>query len=1088
MSKLIQTLLFFIVGIAIFGPGVFWNVALGCLCLQVESNSAPAVVSASDEEVDFGREVRVILSDKCFLCHGPDQDNRKADMRLDLRDSAIQSQAFNPGEANTSEMIARILSDDPELKMPPPATGKSLSEDEIGILQRWIDQGAKYSKHWAFVPPVRPEVPSLTSAESKSWARNPIDHFILQKLQQKRWTPSPVADPVTLVRRLYLDLLGLPPSPQQIDSALRKNSFAADSKSNAQALDALAQTLLASPHFGEKWAKDWLDAARYSDSDGYEKDKQRSVWFYRDWVINAINRDLPYDQFVIQQVAGDLLPSAGQAERVATGFLRNSMVNEEGGADPEQFRVEGMFDRVDAIGKAILGITTQCAQCHTHKYDPISHDEYYSMFAALSDIEEASIPVFTPQQAQQRDRALANVQQVIEGFQTENPQWAEALTQWQTATARRWIDWQVRVPTVLPFEGEKFRVLDDGSIISESYAPTRTTNTFSLNTYVGTITAVRLDALQHPQLPLGGPGRSIYGTAALTEFSVKVIPESDPSKVQTIKFVRAYSSANPTSVRLPAAFRDRDPEKDQRVTGPIEYAFDGDGQTAWSTDIGPGRRNQDHFAVFIPEQPVQVDGDARIEFALNQAHGGWNSDDNQNYLLGRYRFSTTDCDVNQMVSSSDSEFTFSFLPLHIRNLVKSAENVLTPPQQRSLLMDRLQFEPAFVTYKEQLDQAWAEYPETDSQLVVKARPHTRQTFLMTRGDFLSPGRQVQPNVPAFLGEWEDSSEPARLKFAKWLVRKDAPTTARVIVNRVWQSYFGQGLMISPEDFGLQSQQPSHPELLDWLAVELIEKDWSLKHIHRLIVSSATYRQASVVPPSLQEHDPQNIWLGRGPRFRANAEAVRDIALTSSGLLNPALGGPSVYPPAPDFLFAPPASYGPKIWNTSNDGQQFRRSIYVHSYRSVPYPALQVFDAPKGDAACVRRERSNTPLQALVMLNEPQFLACAKAMAERVMQEGGSSQEQRLRYAYRLAVSREPLGNELKILMELLDTQQRRLENGEVHADEILGQLAQPIQSQEDTGQDTGQGQLGGRTANNQLAAMMVVTRVLLNLDETITKQ
>lgn len=1001
---------------------------------------------ADEPPVDFGREIRPILSDQCFLCHGPAEETREADLRLDRREAAIEAGALQPGAVARSELIARITAADPEQRMPPPSSGKRLSDRQIDLLRRWVAEGANYEEHWAFAKPTRPPVPA---------AANAIDHFVARKLKPLGLEPAEPADRVSLARRLYLDLIGLPPSPQQVERYVKDV--------RRDATQRLIDELLESPHFGERWARWWLDAARYADSDGYEKDKPRSVWFYRDWVIRSMNDDKPYDQFVVEQIAGDLLPDAGQDERVATGFLRNSMVNEEGGADPEQFRVEGMFDRIDAIGKAILGVTTQCAQCHTHKYDPLSQHEYYQMFAALNDFHEATISVFTPEQQKQVKDIEEAVARIRERIQSDVPDWEQQLHQWARQAANQLPSWRTLVPTDLPFEGQKFRVLDDGSIVSESYAPTRANNTFSLAIQPQTIQAFRLDALQHPQLPRGGPGRSIHGTGALSEIEVTLTPLGEGGKPTKVKFAQALSDVNAPRTRLLPIYRDKNPDKDQRVTGPAEYAIDGDRATAWTTDAGPKFRNQDHCLILIPEAPVVVEQPSTISITLRQLHGGWNSDDNQNYLLGRYRFSVTtgECTSQQLLAPG------------IEQILRRSEKELSAEDRLRLFDQWRQSVESLAPFNQRIAQLWSGYPESDSQLVVQTREVPRESFVFARGDFLNPTDSVSPGVPEFLNDLPPSSEPPRLRFARWLVADDSPTAARVVVNRIWQAYFGRGLVETPEDFGYQSSPPSHPELLDWLAVELMENQWSLKHVHRLIVTSQTYQQSSVVTKQVRELDPDNRWLSRGPRLRVEAEIVRDIALTISGLLVPEIGGPSVYPPAPDFLFQPPASYGPKTWPTSQGRDPFRRSLYVHRYRSVPFPALQVFDAPKGDAACVRRPLSNTPLQALVVLNEPQFFQCAQAMARRVVGEGGDSDESRLEYAFRLAVSRRPDSGDREILNRLLSEQRQRLSRGELDVASLVGKVSLPGYPDAVT--------------DEQLAPWVVVCRVLLNLDETLTK-
>lgn len=995
------------------------------------------------DAVDFSRDIRPVLSDKCFTCHGPDASTREADLRLDIREFAVSGGAITAGNVDASTLIERITSTDPDVVMPPPATDKKVTPQEVALFKAWIKNGAEYTTHYAFTSPTRPAVPETNDTD---WHQTPFDAFVLKRLESEGLTPSERSDRETLIRRLSLDLIGLPPTTEEIDSFINDNS--------PKATQAVIERLLSSPHYGEKWGRWWLDAARYADSDGYEKDKPRSVWFYRDWVINSLNADKPYNDFIIEQIAGDLLPSAGQNEHVATGFLRNSMVNEEGGADPEQFRVEGMFDRMDAIGKSILGVTTQCAQCHTHKYDPLTQREYYEMFACLNDFHEATLTVYTPEQAAKRDDLLAKVAELEHNLKQTHADWQTRMAEWEKNALARQPQWTTVVPTDRPFEGQKFRPLDDGSIISESYAPTKNVATFRLTMPTAKITAVRLEALTHPQLPQMGPGRSIYGTGALSEFKTEVADSSGANR-QNLKWAQAFAEINPAEKPLGPPYLNKDPTKDKRTTGPIAFAIDGDEKTAWTTDNGLGRRNTSRQAVFIAEQPVAIDGDEmQLAITLVQKHGGWNSDDNQNYLLGRNRFSITTDDVSD----------FEIVPLEILPLLSKSFDERTDAENAAVFAHWRTTVEEFSSVNEQIETLWNAHPEGDSQLVAHAMDKPRQTFVMNRGDFLSPGEEVTPNVPTFLNGLPESDDPARLKFARWLVADDSPTAARTVVNRIWQAYFGRGLVTTPEDLGYQSPPPTHPALLDWLSVELVENNWSLKHIHRLIANSATYQQSGSVTPKQLERDPYNELLARGPRFRVDAESVRDMALFISGLLDESIGGPSVYPDAPSFLFVPPASYGPKQWPVSTGSEQFRRSMYVHQYRSVPFPPLQVFDAPKGDAACVRRERSNTPLQALVLLNEPQFVHCSRAFADRIWNAADNDTD-RLKFAYRVAVGREPDAFETSTLLTLLDQQKSRITSGELKPTDLTGQA---------------------NTAPD-LAAWTVVARAILNLDETITK-
>jgi len=915
----------------------------------------------------FDRDIRPILESSCHNCHGPKL--QMGNLRLDSRASAMQGGAsgtsIRPGKASDSLLYQRITGVGDQPRMPMGAA--PLTDAQIAAIESWIHHGAVWpeagpaktteiKKHWAYIAPQRPALPAVSN---KKWPANAIDHFILARLDKEKMKPSPQAEKSTLLRRLSLDLTGLPPTIAELDAFLNDRSPKAFAKQVVR--------LLASPHYGERWARIWLDAARYADSDGFEKDKPRQVWFYRDWVINALNRDLPYDQFIIQQIAGDLLPNTTQETRVATGFLRNSMINEEGGIDPEQFRMEAMFDRMDTIGKSILGVTIQCAQCHNHKYDPLTQRSYYRLFAFLNNSHEATIPVY--RDASYRPPKLA----------APPP----------TATA-----WTPVLPGVedISTGGQRYLPLPDSSLIAQGYAPTKHRVKLTLKTALPKITAVRLELLNDPNLPLGGPGRSIQGTGGLTQIDIE-------HNGRKLCIARAASDLDLPSQPIPEFARDKDElsgKKKPRITGPVSFAIDDDDQTAWGHDAGPALRNQPRTAVFYLESPIDSPGE--ITVYLSQRHGGWNSDDNQNYNLGRFRLSLT--------SDPDPE----------------------PPI--ALLIT--------AALRKQLDQA----PEPFSQLVLMERDVPRPTHVLTRGDFLKPGENVEPGVPEFLHPLPENAPRNRLSFARWMVDRRSPTTARSIVNRVWQAYFGAGFVSTSEDLGRQSAPPTHPLLLDWLAVEFMENGWSLKHLHRIITGSATYRQSSVVTREMRERDPANTLLGRGPRFRVDAEIVRDIALAVSGLLNPATGGPSVYPPAPALLFQPPASYGPKTWHQSTGADRFRRALYTFRYRSVPYPAMEAFDAPNGDTSCVRRSRSNTPLQALTTLNEPLFVEAAEALGKLASEHG-------LNAAFRRVLARLPNQDESAQMNAYLANQRERI------------------------GSD---------------AAWRALARVLLNLDETITKE
>jgi hypothetical protein len=871
--------------------------------------------------------------------------------------------------------------------------------------------------------------------------------------------PSPEADRATLLRRLSLDLIGLPPSPEEVDAFLNDRS--------PQAYEKQVDRLLNSAHYGERWGRQWLDAARYADSDGYEKDKMRWVWFYRDWVINSFNQDKPYDQFIIEQIAGDLLPHARQDQIIATGFLRNSMINEEGGVDPEQFRMEAMYDRMDAIGKSVLGITIQCAQCHTHKYDPLKHEEYYRLFAFLNNSSEANVAVYTPEEQMKRSNIFSRIREIEAALKEKTPHWQEKMAEWEERAKKDQPEWLVVKPEVeeISTGGQKYLLLDDNSFLAQGYAPTKHRVKMIVKTDVQKITAFRLELLNDRNLPLGGPGRSIKGTGALTEFDVDVAPAGDPKKTTRVKFVSATADFNQPEKELEAIFDDK--SKRRRVTGPIEFAIDGKDDTAWGIDAGPGLRNQPRKAVFVADKPISHEGGSILTFYLRQSHGGWNSDDNQNNNLGRMRLSLT----------TAAEPVADPLPAGVREILALPREKRSPAQNQAVFSYwRTTIFPEWAIANKQIAELWREHPEGSSQLVLHELETKRKTHLLKRGDFLRPDKEVTPGVPAFLHQLPPNEPPNRLTFAKWLVDRRSPTTARALVNRVWQSYFGSGIVATSEDLGKQSEAPSHPELLDWLAVELMEKGWKLKPMHRLIVTSATYRQSSKVTPELLAKDPYNRLLARGSRLRVEGEIVRDIALAISGLLNPKVGGPSVFPPSPDFLYQPPASYGPKIWDEAKGEDRYRRAIYTFRYRSVPYPMLQTFDAPNGDISCVRRARSNTPLQALTTLNEPMFIEAARALALKTVKEGGMTDAQRLEFAFRRALARKPLPQESAEMLGMLNRQRERFIAGEVNPWNLAtNDPDQPFPLPK-----------GARMED--VAAWMAVSRVLLNLDETITRE
>ena len=1023
-----------------------------------------ATISPAAERVDFATDIQPIFATKCYTCHGEGQ--QLGQLRLDSRSVATASGPSGARlvarDPEASSIYRRVAGLGDAVRMP---MGDQLSEDEIASIRAWIEQGAVWPEeggsdqglreHWAFAAPRRPEPPEATEI----WGSNPIDRFILARLETEGLSPSPRASRQTQLRRLSLDLTGLPPTLEDTEQ------FLADS--GPEAYERAVERLLASPHYGERWGRIWLDAARYADSDGFEKDKPRQVWFYRDWVVNALNEDLPYDRFVIEQIAGDLLPNGTQDERVATGFLRNSMINAEGGANPEQFRMEAMFDRMDAIGKAILGLTVQCAQCHDHKYDPITQRDYYRLFAFINNSHESTRAVYAPEEERLRADIFARIAEIEDDLRRRAPDWRERMAAWEREEASGRAQWTVLDTHIKLGSGEKYQVLPDKSILADGYAPTRSVVTPEGRLEPGTITGFRLELLTDPRLPLGGPGRSFLGTAALTEFGVQVASDDDPDKWRKLAISRATADVNPPITWLdPFLFPDKDGKR--RVLGDVGFAIDGFEMSAWNADAGPGRRNESRNAVFVLNEPLVAEEPMLVKFDLSMRHGGWNSDDNQSLNMGRYRLSST----------QDPDPVADMVPQRVREIMDSVA-----PAERTAEQEAAVFSHWRTTVGEweranaEIERLWERHPEGTSQLVMNERETPRATSMLQRGDFLRPTERVAPGVPTFLHDMAESPDvPGRLALAHWLVDRQSPTTARAIVNRVWQGHFGTGIVETAEDLGRQSPAPSHPGLLDWLAVELIENGWSLKHIHRLIATSETYRQASAVSAELLERDPDNRLLARGARFRVDGELVRDIALATSGLLTYQMGGAPVYPPAPDFLFLPPVSYGPKRWYVESGAQRYRRGIYAFRYRSVPYPVFSTFDTPTGDFACVRRDRSNTPLQALVTLNETVFMEAARELGRRTLAEGGGTDPERVDYAFRRVLARSPEGTERDELLSLLFSQRGRIESGELDAAALaFGEANEGLDG-------TAEFEVA------DLAAWTAVSRVLLNLDETITRE
>jgi hypothetical protein len=1008
-----------------------------CYALVAVLLAALPARAGGDAQDVFTTKVRPILARYCFKCHGPDDQVRKARLRLDLRDAATKParskrKAIVPGKPEQSELVARIFSTDETEVMPPPATKFVLSAEEKQTLKAWIATGAPYVQHWSFVPPHRPTLPAVRNL---AWVRNPIDRFILARLEKEGLQPSPEADRYTLVRRVYLDLVGLPPTPAEADAFVRDR--------RPDAYERLVDGLLASPRYGERWARRWLDLARYADTNGYEKDRPRSIWPYRDWVIRALNADLPFNRFTIEQIAGDLLPTATLDQRIATGFHRNTMLNEEGGIDPLEFRFHAMTDRVSTTGTVWLGLTIGCAQCHTHKYDPLSQAEYYRFFAFLNNADEPDLAVPTAtslarqrqieEQIARREAELASQFPVKDDPTKKDPRPLEVRRKeivqkrfnlFLHEEALRTRRWQVLRPVRAESKIPRLSIQPDSSVLASGDQSKSDTYELTFRTPMKSITALRLEVLPDERLPRHGPGRVSYEGPPGDFFLSELTLLADGKRVALKEATHSFASGPNTAAK----------------------AIDGDPQTGWSINGGQGRAHQ---AVFRLATPLTECGELKLKLLCERYYAAG---------VGRFRVSISD-DARPSVARD--------LPAEIETLLLIDSAKRTPAQNQQLFRQFLLSTPELAKSRAPLDALRRElagaHPTT---LVLAERPpeNPRPTFLHHRGEFLQASEKVQPGVPAVLHSFPASTALNRLEFARWLVSPRNPLVGRVTVNRHWAVLFGRGIVPTVGDFGLQGEAPSHPELLDWLALEFVETGWSIKRLHRLIVTSAVYRQSSRGSAALLARDPDNRLLARGPRTRLEAEQVRDLVLRASELLAERLGGPSVFPPQPASVTTE-GTYGQLAWRVSPGLDRYRRGLYTFSKRTAPFAMFNTFDAPSGEICVARRESSNTPLQALTLLNDQAIWEAAQHLGGRLAADSGSVLE-RARSLFRRILVRPPTSAEEAMIVKFFETQKKRFGANPSDAAAIAG---------------PGAGEAAER------AAWAALARVLFNLDETIVK-
>jgi len=996
-------------------------------------------LSTQAQKVDFENEVWPILQTNCIECHGA--ENHEGSLRLDARAIAFQGGVSGPGitadKLQQSMVYQRLILQDEGERMPLGA--EALPEEEIDTIRRWIAEGAPWpdgigsnaqqiKRHWAYVVPKRPELPRV---KNQQWPQNPIDLFVLQKLETERIAPSEPVDRRRLIRRVYLDLVGYPPTYQQVQEFITNDYL--------EAYEQLVEELLASPQYGVRWARPWLDMARYADSNGYQADQYRNVWPYRDWVINALNADMPFDQFTIEQIAGDLLESPTIAQQIATGFHRLTTLNVEGGVDPERSRLNQVIDRVNTTGSVWLGSTIECSQCHNHKYDPFSQRDYYQLLAYFNNTplevtgKSTAYNFFgpkievdrTPTQQRQltvleaaKEKQQAVLDQVTQQVESGYTDWISLLSAKESDAA----PWFVLTPvSQKSVHGATLTVLDDHSILAGGANPSRDTFVIEFATDRQHLRGFRLETLLDDSLPGKGPGRY---TAEKPNFVLQeLLLEVGGKKIKLHSGNADFSQVNYD----------------------VSQAVDGDPSTAWA--IAP-QFFKPHWAEFQTESPLDFEDDQKIKATLIMHYGGGR-------VIGRLRLSAT-------TSPRPTET----VPAEMIELAK--KSVRNRNQEKQLHDFYLKQQPEYQRAQKELAdiQTKIDNLSPPTALVMTEMQEPRSTYLLIRGEYKNNGRQVKPATPSALHKNQVAGASSRLELAHWLTSTENPLVSRVTVNRWWAEIFGRGIVATEEDFGSQGDAPSHPELLDWLAVEFVEQGWSMKHIHRLIVHSATYQQDSKVRPDLEVIDPKNVMLARAPRVRLTAEAIRDTMLQISGLLEFEMGGTPIYPPQPDGVWRHVGRNEPK-YEISNGTDRFRRGVYVVWRRSAPYPSFTNFDAPDRTSCVIKRSRTNTPLQALTLLNDPTYWEMTRAFANEIEACTDGGIRNKIVFAFIQTLARKPSEREVEILETLYRSTVTRLSN-------------RPLDIQALVGSDT-----DGATAES--AAWCYIANVLLNLDETITR-
>jgi hypothetical protein len=1008
-------------------------------------------ISLIDRTVDFASEIFPILEKNCFSCHG--SEKQKSRLRLDSKsvvfEGGLSGPAVAPGDGEGSLLFRRIAGLDGEEQMPP--TEEKLTGEEIGLIRAWIDRGAEWpdgigvaeadsivKKHWAYVAPTRPELPTV---KDEGWVGNPIDRFILARMEEEGLAPSEPASKERLIRRASLDLIGLPPTMEEVDAFLADES--------PDAYENLVDRLLASPKYGERWTRIWLDLARYADTNGYEKDLSRSMWPWRDWVIEALNENMPFDQFTIEQLAGDLLPDPSRDQLIATGFHRNTMLNDEGGIDPEEFRIVAVKDRVDTTAAVWLGTTLGCAQCHNHKYDPFTQKEYYQFLAFFNNTKDVGVgqapelQLPSPEEQEKIEAVQSEIAELETAIDTQTPELYEAQKEWEAAIRGTTPEWTTLIPrSYASTEGGLLVQLEDRTLLAVGENPEKDKYVVSYTIPTDGIKALQLEPLVHETLPHTGPGRGDNAGFVLSKMEVSLTSPEDGSTPQPVRFT--------------AAFADYEQEG-----YPIRSLAGLESGIGWSIASFMEGKRRNRSAVFEISDETPIPADSILHVTMTHDHGNQHN-------LGRFRISAT---------TSQYYLRQAHLPKDIRAIVRMLENERGAVQTEQLASFYRSISPLLSEPRTKLAQSQTALAEAQKNvpktMVMEDLPEGRQAHILVRGEFLNPGDPVDPAVPRIFPKLPNDTPKDRLALARWLVSRDNPLTARVIVNRIWSAYFGKGIVKTSEDFGTQGDLPTHPELLDWLAVEFMEGGWDLKALHKLIVTSSIYKQSSNVSQELLERDPNNKLYARAPRFRMDAERIRDNSLAVSGLLTHKIGGPSVFPPQPPGIWDNSFAVFDTIaeWIPNTDENRYRRGIYTFARRTAPYATYLLFDAPYRDVCTIERSRTNTPLQALATLNDPAFVEASGALAKKIMEGGGTDLTERAVFGWRTCVSRKPDTEEIQTQVDLYQKAFEKYSNDEEAAKALIEHSRVEA----------------GEHDPAALAAWTVVANVLLNLDEMVTK-